>query len=479
MICKRLIGHYGPLELFRLNSWQRVSGSVVPEILPYCFQTPRGDFDLPPSETLSLKKIIISTCGSAGSLRHLVPFFDVVIVDEASQVVEAEVLIPLSLVHDFGACIISGDTEQLSNSPRSPLFSESAQCNSLQERLLHLPFYEDIKLQHSHRYDHFVFGSFLRRNYRSHKDIFGVSSRLFYDNALVEAGNKVVTNSLIGWNVQGAFKDQIYLSRKALNTTEKVEINVSECETRMASAQNGSPIHFVGINGIHAHELDSPSYYNEMEIAAVVQLCKDLTTDVKIAVTEMDIGIIAAFRSQVLKIRLSLRKAGLGKVNVGSVQDFQGQEMKVIIISTVLTSGMRVTREADIWIEKIGLFADYRKFNVAVTRGMALCIVVGDPYALYADEYWRVYLEECDEKGRYSGYDCRLLNRYSKQLEEKDATDLLNAAVHYALRQDMVLGGGIGVGVGGVGRNDHNSSSARLLAEYGVYSDEITWRTLL
>ena len=55
-------------------------------------------------------------------------------------------------------------------------------------------------------------------------------------------------------------------------------------------------------------------------------------------VTQKDIGIIAAFRSQILKIRLKLREVGLGNINVGSVQDYQGQEMKIIIISTVMTS---------------------------------------------------------------------------------------------------------------------------------------------
>lgn len=82
-----------------------------------------------------------------------------------------------------------------------------------------------------------------------------------------------------------------------------------------------------------------------------------------------EIGIIAAFRSQVLKLRAALRSAGLSNVNVGSVLDLQGQEVKVIVISTVLTSRLQSDRG-----EVMGLLGDHRKFNVAVTRGMALCI---------------------------------------------------------------------------------------------------------
>jgi hypothetical protein len=40
-----------------------------------------------------------------------------------------------------------------------------------------------------------------------------------------------------------------------------------------------------------------------------------------------------------------------------------------------------------------------RRFNVAVTRGMSLCVVVGHPYLLYSDHVWREFLEYCDING--------------------------------------------------------------------------------
>lgn len=53
----------------------------------------------------------------------------------------------------------------------------------------------------------------------------------------------------------------------------------------------------------------------------MVSICLELVQQTK--VSPSDIGVIAAFRQQVLKIRLQLRQQGLSNVNVGSVEDFQ------------------------------------------------------------------------------------------------------------------------------------------------------------
>jgi superfamily I DNA and/or RNA helicase len=58
----------------------------------------------------------------------------------------------------------------------------------------------------------------------------------------------------------------------------------------------------------------------------VVEVCRDLVQSSSLpagTVAARDIGVIAAFRQQVLKLRLALRAAGLSNVSVGSVEDFQ------------------------------------------------------------------------------------------------------------------------------------------------------------
>ena len=71
------------------------------------------------------------------------------------------------------------------------------------------------------------------------------------------------------------------------------------------------------------------SHFNVLfpaQIDNVVEVCRDLVNSASLApgtVAPKDIGVIAAFRQQVLKLRLALRAAGLSNVSVGSVEDFQ------------------------------------------------------------------------------------------------------------------------------------------------------------
>jgi AAA domain len=103
------------------------------------------------------------------------------------------------------------------------------------------------------------------------------------------------------------------------------------------------------------------------------------------------------FVQQVLALRAVLRASNLGGINVGVVEDFQGQEAKVVLISTVLT------REHDRWNRKegeeggghrLGFLHDPKRFNVAITRAHALCIIVGHAgYLEQSGTYWAALMD--------------------------------------------------------------------------------------
>ena len=152
--------------------------------------------------------------------------------------------------------------------------------------------------------------------FRTHHAILDIPSRLFYHNALIACAKpRLLPFSL---------------------TLEK-----DGGETGAATSQLvAQPLVFLPVQGQHEHEMDSPSFSNEAEIARVVDVCQALvsSTGINPPLPAQEIGVIAAFRRQVLKIRTALRNAGLATVNVGGVEDFQGQEVTAVVISTVLTS---------------------------------------------------------------------------------------------------------------------------------------------
>ena len=320
VILNRLSKLFPPGLLLRLNWWQRTLASVPLSTLPHCLQE-LDKFELPSYELILKYRVVVTTCGVAGCLKYLPDAvsevrFDVVIIDEASQAPEYECYVPLSLCKQNGLMVLAGDVQQLGPAYRSPCFRTKDVHPSLQSRLLSSNLYKflDTKINEdevsveqmlrsidqeqlqtlSKPRVNKILGSFLYRNYRSHQNIFEVSSRLFYAGALRQCGEGSLVNSLVDWS--NLPKDQNF------------------------------PVLVHGVDGFQKSLTNSASYYNEEEAEAVCTICSSIINDpnLKERVSAMDIGVIAAFRSQVLYIRQLLRSRQLSSVNVGSVEDFQG-----------------------------------------------------------------------------------------------------------------------------------------------------------
>ena len=97
------------------------------------------------------------------------------------------------------------------------------------------------------------------------------------------------------------------------------------------------------------------------------------------------------------KLRLLLRARNLGAVRVGTVDDFQGQEARIIFISTVLSrpadspfmagrsksGGVPAPAPPGVAADPaVGFFRNPNRFNVAITRAQALMVVLGHPLVL-------------------------------------------------------------------------------------------------
>ncbi|MFJ5955312.1 TM0106 family RecB-like putative nuclease [Paenarthrobacter sp. NPDC092416] len=87
---------------------------------------------------------------------------------------------------------------------------------------------------------------------------------------------------------------------------------------------------------------------------------------------ETDVLVVAAYNAQVQLIKHELRAAGLGKVRVGTVDKFQGQEAPVVIVSMAASAAGEVPRGMEFLLSR-------NRINVAVSRGQWRAVVVRSP----------------------------------------------------------------------------------------------------
>lgn len=148
----------------------------------------------------------------------------------------------------------------------------------------------------------------------------------------------------------------------------------------------------------------------------------------RIGVTEDQIGIITPYTLQVKEIRNLCDACHEDKqVKVGSVEEFQGQERDVIIISTVRSRAQFISHDGKYGL---GFIKNKNRLNVAISRARyvskvaiisvsikifkrkkiilnfyfrAMLIIVGNPYVLVEDENWQQIIHSCYANGSYSG----------------------------------------------------------------------------
>ncbi|KAK9834613.1 hypothetical protein WJX74_005750 [Apatococcus lobatus] len=218
-----------------------------------------------------------------------------------------------------------------------------------------------------------------------------------------------------------------------------------EAETDEFEEQLPTNTLFYGVAGKQMREGEAPSYYNPFEAEQLVTLVTGLLSQHERtgAVTAADIGVICTYRKQVQKIRGLLRAQRLSSVRVGTVDDFQGQEARIIFISTVLTRpaslppalpshtdgggsdgvGMgSLTSRIQPDGALVGFWRNPKRFNVAITRAKALLVVVGHPLVLMEDKNWRELLKYCAAREAYRGFGAAEMEHWKRS--EGSADDL-------------------------------------------------------
>lgn len=354
----------GPTVLFRFYAPSRAQNQVPDELQPFIATKVDGHFTVPPMAALKRFRIIVSTCVSAsfpygvglprGHFSHL--FFD-----EAGHATEPETMIAIQTMADNATNIVlSGDPRQLGPIIRSDVARQLGLETSYLERLMNDGMHDEQKA-HGRTVVKLVM------NFRSHGAILKFPNDQFYRGELRQCGDPKIINAYIG--------SSHLVSKKF-------------------------PIIFHAISGQDDREASSPSFFNIDEATQVKKYVQALRADRQIHITDQDIGVIAPYHAQCKKLRTALKSVDAESVKVGSVEEYQGQERRVIIVSTVRSSKEFVSYDLR---HTLGFVANPRRFNVAVTRAQALLIVVGDPNVLSLDPLWRSFLNYVHTNGGWKG----------------------------------------------------------------------------
>ncbi|KAM9634009.1 RNA helicase Mov10l1-like [Morphnus guianensis] len=356
LICLRL--HQSnllkPGAMVRVNASFRSAEQIDDMVKPYCKD---GD-DIRKALWF---RIIITTCSSAGMFYQTATrlgHFTHVILDEAGQANEPESLIPIGLISEAnGQIVLVGDPKQLGPVIKSKIALTFGLNMSLLERLTSREIYlrDEDAFSACGAYNPLLITK-LVKNYRSHSALLALPSKLFYHKELEVCADASVVTSLLHWRK---------LPRK------------------------GFPLIFHGIRGSETREGHSPSWFNPTEAVQVMQYCCHLAKNENAAVSVTDIGVITPYRKQVEKIRFLLRSIDLADIKVGTVEEFQGQEYMVIILSTVRSHEGLFGDD----MYCLGFLSNPKRFNVAITRAKALLIVVGNPHVLVKDPCFCALLE--------------------------------------------------------------------------------------
>lgn len=291
-------------------------------------------------------------------------------------------LVALNALAPGGQAVLCGDPKQLGPTLRSPAAAAGGLAISLLESSINAAE-RDLAAASSRGEECWhPLGSgpflpwffMLQRNYRSSTALLELPSNMFYRDALLacSAPEEVEAPSLHG-------------------ALEEVGLPVAD----------GVACAFLGLCGEQRREGDSPSYYNALEASTVTEVVQRLMESGQAVDTDM--AVITTYRRQTFLVRQMLRARGLHRIRVGVVDDLQGQEARIVIISTVLSRPESLPAASLLGDQHVGFWRNPRRMCVAVTRARAMLLVLGHPMVLLQDASWRALLKHCAARGSWYG----------------------------------------------------------------------------
>lgn len=332
-------------------------------------------------------KIVVGTISSLGadhSILHLGKRFDSAIVDEASQILEPQLLSLFCAPDDdapreplIGKFVLVGDDKQLPAVVQQSVETSAVAEESL--RAIHLTNCRNslfMRLKELSGQREELFGK-MGYQYRMHEDIAKFPNKYFYENLGV--GDIIRQTAPL----------------------PPAPFRASPFEKYVLSTRTGFFPTIAPEIGKNAKSNDAEAFI----CAEIVRVLLDKGTKYsndggRERLVAKDIGIIAPFRSQLATIRVRLEKA-LGDADlvkdimIDTVERYQGSERPVIIFSAVVSKKSQFNALSPSEDEERTIESD-KKLNVALTRAKEQFFLIGDRRLLFGLPSYKALIDEIE-----------------------------------------------------------------------------------
>jgi ATP-dependent RNA/DNA helicase IGHMBP2 len=295
-------------------------------------------------------------CTNVGASSHLLNdvVFDMVIIDEAAQALEASCWIPMMRGR---ICVLAGDHKQLPPTIKSPAAAEQGLSQTLFERVL-----TAFEQPNEARGKATSISRMLDVQYRMNKLICEWASVAMYHNQL----------------------------RSDVSVADHVLDDLPHVETlRSANDMTNAIMLLIDTAGCGMEEAPSRggSHKNEKEAAVVVAHIEQL---LQTGLREEEIAVITPYNGQKELLQEYLQERH-PRLDIKSVDGFQGGEREAVVMSLVRSNERR----------EVGFLADTRRINVAITRAKRHVAVIGDSDCVSADPFIRGLLDYISSHGEH------------------------------------------------------------------------------
>ncbi|KAF7870139.1 uncharacterized protein EAF02_009329 [Botrytis sinoallii] len=340
-IVERLAPHKVPIV--RLGHPARLLPSVVNHSLDVLTQTSEAGCDC---ARVGGSKVVLATLHGAGGFQLRDEKFDVVIIDEASQALEAQCWVSLL---SASKVVLAGDHLQLPptikslNSKTKTKSQDTETEGIIKGMTLETTLFDRLLKLHGTGIK-----VMLTTQYRMHEKIMRFPSDELYESKLVAAeAVKARLLTELPYDVEeteDTIEPLIFFDTQGGDFPEK-----SEEESVDKKAGKG---------------MLGESKSNEMEAVLVRRHVQNL---VDAGLKPEDIAVVTPYNAQLALMSRSMKEAFPG-IELGSVDGFQGREKEAIIVSLVRSNSER----------EVGFLGERRRLNVAMTRPRRSLTIIGD-----------------------------------------------------------------------------------------------------